>query len=474
MEPPHHIPYGIAMLAAVLDRSGYEVTVMDNNAFRLDIPLIAETLKDEAKKWGNYDLFGFGGLITTFEWQQKAIKALRASFPNIPIVMGGGCFSSMPEQMFYWIPEISVGVYGEGEETIIDLVKHYDTKERRFFALREVKGIYYTNDQFTEQANKPKKVWKTQDRPLIEDLDTLPYPAWNMIPVEEYFKWSPIPLSPDALSCKRRIDVISERGCPNNCTFCFHNGMGQHRVRFNSVKYVVEMIRKLRIRYAVDFISFLDENMLCNRERTMDLCNALEDAGLTDVIKWGCLGTVRDVDNILLAKMRRAGCTYISYGAESMNQQILNSMRKGITPEMIDKALHETAEAQINPIMTFILGYPGETVDSILDSVRFWAKYNIQCDPFLIQPYPSTDLFKEYEGKIAYDYEGDLQAWVKKLGDATEFTVNLSNFSTPELLGLKELAKEHNIRELEKFKKAYGNTYGNIVLLGGAQHGKRT
>ncbi len=448
------------MLAAVLDREGYEVAIGDSNALRSPEEQVIEDIKDEVKKYGEYDFYGFGGLITTYTWQKNMIKRIKKEFPDVPILVGGGCFSSIPNEMLKWIPEISVGAFGEGEETIIDLVKHYDKEAKQFMNLQEVKGIYYNEDKATTGSNpigRKKKVYRTQPRPLIEDLDTLPYPAWEMLPLEEYFRWSPIPLSPEAMRCFRRIDVISERGCPNNCSFCYHwLSDKEHPVRFNSPKYVVEMLKKLRIKYAIDFISFLDENMLCNESRVREFCELMENDGLNEVIKWGCLGDVRHANLDFLKILRRAGCTYISYGGESANQRMLDAMKKGTTVKQNQKAIQYTAQANINPVMTFIFGYPGETIESIIDTTKFWSDNGITCDAFLIQPYPGTELYNQVKSKILEQYNGNLEEWVSKLADATEFNINLSDFTTPELLGLKELARQRNIKELERFAQLQG------------------
>jgi len=216
------------------------------------------------------------------------------------------------------------------------------------------------------------------------------------------------------------------------------------------------MIEYARKKYAIDFVSFLDENFLANKKRALEICDLLEERDLVDVIKWGCLGGPQTVDAELLGRLKECGCTYISFGFESADPRRLKEIRKPHTVEHMERALNLTLKAGINPIATFMIGYPNEDLQSIYRTTKFWVKHGIQCVPFFITPYPATELFEKYKEKILAQYDGDYEKFVLALGDATKFTVNLTKFSDPEILGLRDLMVAHDLKRIREFAKSKG------------------
>ncbi|MBW2671907.1 MAG: B12-binding domain-containing radical SAM protein [Deltaproteobacteria bacterium] len=483
-EPPKHIPYGLAILAALADSTGHEVGILDVNAFRLNRELIRRDLKAEAAD-KPLDLIGVSGLVTTYGFQKEIIPWLRRDHPGAVIVAGGGCASSIPGEMLEWIPELDMVCIGEGEKTFMEILDHLEDRD-----FSKVKGIWYREDledwprPSKKHARKVEKkakemvaarrrgevgVVKNPIRPLMseEELDQLPYPAWELLPMEEvYFKNSPLALSAEALAAKRRIDLISERGCPYSCTFCFHNYMGGDRlpdgsrlkplVRYQSARYAVGLIKYARIKMGIDFVSILDENFLANRKRALEFCDLMEEEELVGVVKWGCLGGPQTVDPELLARLREAGCTYISFGFESADPRRLKEIKKPHTVEQMSNALRWTIKSGINPITTFMVGYPEEDLVSIYETARFWVKNGIECVPFFITPYPGTELFKKHREAILRQHGGDMERFVLALGDATKLVANLTRFSDPEILGLRDLMVSHDLERIRRFAAKRG------------------
>jgi len=451
---PKHIPYGLAILAALADEAGIDVGILDVNAFRLNREQVRRDLKAEAED-SPIDMVGLSGLVTTYAWQKDIIPWIRKDLPDTLIVAGGGCASSIPRKMLKWNPELDMVCIGEGERTFMEILDHL--KNRNF---SDVKGIMYREDG---------EIIENPLRPLMKqkELNQLPYPAWNLLPMEEiYFRNSPLALSPEALVCRRRIDIISERGCPMQCTFCTHNFMGgdllpngrrlKPFVRWQSAEYVVEMIKYARLKMAIDFVSFLDENFLANKKRAYKICDLLEQEDLIGVVQWGCLGHANMADPELLTRLKRCGCTYVSYGFESADQRMLDSINKKQTPDRMQKALRTTIKTGLNPITTFMIGYEEEDLQSIYNTVKFWVQNGIQCIPFFMTPYPGTKIFKDNREKILEQYDGDYEKFVQVLGDATQYVVNLTKFSDPELLGLRDLMVMHDLKRIRKYAKARG------------------
>lgn len=493
LEGAKHVPYGLAQLAAVADSKGAQVAVIDVNATLAEMDVIRDELKSEVKDYGPWDIIAMGSLVTTYGWQKEAAKALKKEFPLSMILAGGGCASSLQEEMLQWVPSLDVLCIGEGEKTLEELLALAQRKELMSpSALKEVEGIMYRKDLkkwIQGSAKTPAKrkklvnrlikkrvgdpqIQKTPWRPLMseDELNMLPYPAWMMFPlnpsseygriVPGYFANSALALSREALVCKRRLDIIGERGCPRKCPFCSHNLMGgdllpdgsqlKPLVRWQSVEYQVEMIEWMLIHFKLDFISIMDENFTANRKRVYDFLDLLEDKDLVGTFWWGCLGRAKKPDEALLSRMRDDGCTYISYGYESSNQGMLNYLEKENTVNDQLRTLQATIGAQINPITTYIVGMPSETMQSLYDSARFWVKNGIQCNPFFYTPYPYTRAYWDNEEKILEQYDGDKEAFVLALGDATKFVVNLTKFTDAELIGLRHLMATHDLDRLRK------------------------
>lgn len=456
-EPAKHIPYGLSILAALTDELGHQVAFIDLNAERVGVDGLRQTLKLD-----RFDVVAIGGLITQYKYIKEILPVIKEKQPQALIVAGGGFFTSMPKWMMKHLP-IDVGVIGEGEKTWVEVLDHVD--DQRW---KRVKGIIYRKRSGKIIRNPPRLLMTEKE------LDELPYPAWDLLPLNVYFANSKLPLSVEAMTCNRRLDVISERGCPFECIFCTHLGMSQRdinriyrcnrkgpAIRFQSPEYVVEMIKYMRLKYQVDFISFLDENLTSRPKRCFELCDLLEEEDLVGLIKFGCLGHVATVSYQLLQRLRDVGFTYISYGGESADQRMLDSIKKRQTPEQMQAALDATVKAEMNPIMTFMCMYPDEDIDSILATVNFWIRNQAHIEPFFITPYPATELYEKYKNVILKQYDGDMDAFLLELDDATKLVANLSkNFNDVEALGLRQLMIQHDVKRIKRFADLKGLKYG--------------
>ena len=453
-QPPMHPPYGIALLAAIADQEGYEVVVLDVNAFRLHHEVVRSELRSEKP----IDIIGIGGFIPSYRWIKFILPFLRRDFPDSLFVVGGGAMTALQEDMMKWCPEIDVGVIGEGEKTFLELLRHV---EKGVPDLRQIKGILYREDG---------EIVRTPPRPLMteEELDELPYPKFDLLPLEEvYWKYSSIAFSPEALQSKRRLPILSSRGCPMACKFCSDTLAGCSRtnydpskgakVRFHSAKYVVEMMKWMRMRYAVDFINFLDECFTANRKRVYELCDLIIEEGLNEVIKWGCTAHPIHVDPELLSVLKEAGCTYLDLGFESGDDRVLREMRKGSTVERNRRVLKWCIRAGINPITNFIWGFPSDDLQSIYNTVKFWRDNGIICQPFWLAPYPKTQYFEEHRERILEQYDGDLEKFVMALeADTDTMVVNLTKFDDPTIIGLRELAIRHDLKRIKRYAEKMG------------------
>jgi anaerobic magnesium-protoporphyrin IX monomethyl ester cyclase len=355
----------------------------------------------------------------------------------------------------------------------------------------------------------------TKPRALISNLDEIPYPAYDLMETDIYFKYSSLPLSVESFNSKRRASTVWERGCPRGCTFCSHNGMSrgdlqniygsgnrsegeklvrvvdkendifQLPARWPSPKYAVENVKLLKEKFNVDFISILDENMTSNLKWTREFCQLYVDEGLDKTIKWGTLGDAPSVavQPDIVKVLRDAGCVYISFGFESASDKVLNQdIKKGQLRIHLQKTVNTVKDANLTPLTTFMIGNPHENIDDLMETVDFWIQNDAEVDPFICTPYVGSPLYYDYKDYILQQYDERLkliaegkyqvpnelvQKWklealdkfMQECGDATQYTATVSQYFTiPELFAIKQFMYKHDTRRLlrmahEKYEK---------------------
>jgi radical SAM superfamily enzyme YgiQ (UPF0313 family) len=446
---PKHIPYGLGILAAVAENLGHQVAFLDLNALRITGDTVKEALAED-----RFDVVGIGGLSSQYKFIKPLLGLIKAQQPQALLVAGGGFLTSMPEEMMALCPEIDVAVVGEGEATLPELLERLPDRD-----WARVDGVIYRRPDGAPVRTRP--------RTLIANMDDIPYPAYDLIPLETYFENSALMFSPESAAATRRLDILTERGCPRMCTFCEHGGMSKYDLervyeggdftdepiyRFNSPEYTVELVRELRFRHGVDFVSILDENMTSYRRRVFELCDAWERAGLAGLVRFGCLGDVGGVTLDMLRRLREVGCAYISYGGESASNMILKAVKKNTTVEQMQRALDWTVQAGIRGVMTFMMGYPDETPQTMWETMDFWRRNGMIVKPFLITPYPGTELYVRHRRRILEQWGGSLERFLLSLDDATDISANISrHFNDVELLGLQQIMYTQDFDRLRRF-----------------------
>jgi len=477
---PQDIPVGLAMIASITKQEGHQIAFLDLNANRVPLQVAANEIMID-----DYDIIGIGGLSSQYKEIKQILPICRQIHPDALIVAGGGFVTYMPDKMLKLRPEIDIIAIGEAEETWADFLR-----EGPHGDFSKVKGIAF--------RDKNGKIIFTEPRPLIKDMDTLPYPAYELLDLDKYSENYQFCLSEEMLTTKRKIHMITERGCPRQCTFCTHNGMsrwdqivsiGKEKVRelddefgfqqiarFNSPKFVVKHLKFLTEQYNLGYVFIADENLTSNRKRTIELCNLMIKEGLPNKVKWGTAGDAASVDDDVIALMKKAGCTFISYGGESASDKVLKyDIQKGTTRKNNQDAVDIMKRQGMEPIMTFMLGNPHEDVNDILETTDFFVKNNLSCDPFICTPYPGTKLYLDYEQQILEQFderlaevknlpkgsidedliaqwkERALDNFLSSLDDADVLSAHVSQvFNHHDLLGLKALMFAHDMPKILK------------------------
>jgi radical SAM superfamily enzyme YgiQ (UPF0313 family) len=401
---PRNFPLGLGYIASILLKEGHKVDVLDINAERLSKEKVIGRI-------GDYDIFGIGGLVTTYNYVSWLIPEIKKMYGG-KIIIGGG-LSVINDLMFKIGADIIVNK--EGELTIVDVLNNLDN-------LNSVEGIHY--------RDKNNKIVKNEERELIQNLDEIPFPAWHLFPIENYIR-TPI-LSSGTL---RKMNILFGRGCPYNCKFCWHNFGRTTRLR--SVNNVIEEIKTLIKKYKIEYFAFTDETFTVNKERVLEFCEKVRELK----IKWGCSSRVNLIFEDMVRSMKKSGCNHIEFGIESGSQCMLNNMNKGTTTEQGIRAIKITQKAGIRTHATFIIGTPGETPESIWETVKFCneAKLKHRVELFFMTAFPETELWNYAIKKGVIKNE---EEFIRKLGDVKDFTMNLTDIDDKKLIELKNEAEK--------------------------------
>jgi anaerobic magnesium-protoporphyrin IX monomethyl ester cyclase len=504
---PNHFPFWAGILAAIVEQKGGQVAILDLNALRVkydgkQVPshIIAEEISSE--KW---DMIGIGGLTTTYSRIKQISPLVRKCAPDSLYIGGGGWSSYNPTEIFELVPELDQIVIGEGEETFGEL---YDEMDKGGKDFEKIKGLCIRDKDLGYKFTAP--------RALIADLNTVPYPAYDLMETEIYFKFSSLPLSADSFNSKRRSSTVWERGCPRGCTFCSHNGMSridlqniygegdrkegeklvrvsdkendtfQLPARWPTPEYAVNNVKLLKEKFDIDFVSILDENMTSNLKWTKEFCDLYVKEGLDKIVKWGTLGDAPSVavKPEIIEIMRDSGCAYISFGFESASDKVLNEdIGKGQYRFHLQKTIDTLKAAKMTPITTFMIGNMHENINDLMETVDFWIQNGATIDPFICTPYVGSPIFydnkdfllQQYDTKLKLVAEGKgkvdekilhdwklsaLDKFMTECGDATQYTATVSQYFTlPELFVIKEfMYKQDTTRLLQMAHRKYDET----------------
>lgn len=337
-------PLGILYIAAVLDQAGEEVAAIDAAAERLDIAATVRRV-EEFKP----DLVGIGSVTVSFETAVKLGRLIKEAMPKVPIILGSYHVTLVPEEAMAH-PQFDVGVLGEGEHTMLELVEHY--KGRR--SLDDIAGICFRKPNGQLHFTTPRKKFK--------DLDSLPFPARHLLPPNIY---RPIPVDEHAFP---KFSMVTSRGCPHACAFCQKARSGY---RSHSPEYIVDEMEHLVRDFGVRDLAFVDSLFCANKRRVHRICDEIIRRGLHKKLSWTCSSRVEVVDKPLLQHMKDAGCWRTRFGVESGNDRVLDFISKGITKEKIRRAITAAHEVGLRPKAFFMVGHMPDTRETILETIEF-------------------------------------------------------------------------------------------------------
>ena len=411
-QPYQHTPFpplGLGYLAAVLEKNQYDVDVIDCQASNLSY----DNFKRELSK-RKPNIVGITSTTRLYNSALQIARITKEVCPDCLTVLGGSHATFWDEEALNECPQLDMIVRKEGETTFLELLQR----------LEAGKSIH---DLLGTTVRKDGKIIKNTDRPYIEDLDILPFPARHLWPLEELRKVEDV------------FYLTTTRGCIYWCEFCAAVRMFGRRYRMRSIKNVVDEIEYLHKTYCATQFTFCDDAFTVDKARTEELCDEIKKRGLK--IKWNCGTRVDMVTKELLITMRDAGCVSVWFGVESGSQHVLDEMQKGISTEQTIKAVGWVRELGLTPAPNVLLGFPGETKESALKTIKFTQKISPDDMAYynIATPLPGTPLYDRVKEN----------GWLK-ITDFDKYDCKTPVFETP-MLSTKDLE--------ELYAKAFRSFY---------------
>jgi radical SAM superfamily enzyme YgiQ (UPF0313 family) len=402
-----HAPFislGLLYLAAVLRKNGYEVDVIDCQALGY---WYDDVEKELAKRKPN--VVGITSTTLTYKPALRIAKIAKRVCPEAKTILGGCHVTFWDFEALRECPHADIIVRKEGEITLLEVMKCFDRGD----SLRNVLGITYRDKG---------EIIRNPDRPYIGNLDKLPFPAHDLLPIERLRKAGTL-----------IFPVITSRGCIFWCDFCTAVRMFGRKYRTRSPKNIADELELLEEEFSAEEVAFCDDLFTLDQTRVLKLCREIKERNLK--LRWTCGTRVDMVTKDLLRTMKEAGCTGVWFGVESGSQRLLNDMHKGISVDQTIKAFKWAREVGLRTLAQVIIGFPGEDRETAWETIRLVEKISPDEVGFynVATPFPGTPLYDQVVEN----------GWLR-VTDFEKYDTTKPIFETP-LLSMKEIEK---IREL--------------------------
>ena len=302
----------------------------------------------------------------------RLVKLIKSSSKSTYIVVGGPHVSALPMEILKECPSIDFSVIGEGEVTFLELVDAIRSGEKYF---HHIKGLCFSDNG---------EIIQTMARPLIEDVESLPFPAWDLIKVDKYSVFS--------IKGGNTFALLSSRGCPNHCIFCDSHTIFGRKFRARSAQSIFSEIEFLHQKYGMTKFDFVDDMITLKKERVLELCRLIKESGIS--FRWMANARVNTLDREMLIKMKESGCIRIDVGVESGDPAVRKIARKGTTNEQIIN-VHRWAKEIGIQIGAFVMaGNLGETMESVKMTAGLLKDIGEDVMISIACPFPGTELYR--------------------------------------------------------------------------------
>ena len=415
------IPHaGLAYLAAILEKQGHEIALQDMRLYAQDRDLFKK-IKDFKP-----DLIGISTASFGYKLAYVIINKIKERF-DVPLAVGGS-YTSVVFSKILKDTKADYVVYGEGEQTFLDIAN----KEQ----LKKIKGLIWRDNG---------KIVTNPPAPPNQNLDNLPYPKYELFELNKMLE--------------KRIPIVSSRGCPNRCTFCSIQLVFGRPFRVRSPENVLNEIKYWH-RKGYGTFEFSDDNFSHDMQRAERICDKIIESGMEIKLLFGNGLRADRVNEKLLRKLKRAGTTFIAYGLETSNPHSLKLLKKDLDVKKLEEAVKVTRKLGISTQVNFIIGCPGQTFETFMQDVKYAGRLDVdQVRFYNLAPYPGTEMFE----------------WIKKNGKflhpPEEFLNSLDYWGEEPVFETPEFTREERIRAyrigqekiMELFlKRHFGNFLGSV------------
>ncbi|MCR4315148.1 MAG: radical SAM protein [Planctomycetes bacterium] len=466
---PNNAPLGLGLLAGKVREYGADPQIVDLNAYRIKDEEAArrgldggrhltqreaeELIEAYFDKFGEPTLVCLSGLITTLRWQERIARYVRMTRPEVFLVAGGGLATEFRSGLFKWMPELDAVAHSEGDDVIIKICMDALAIDRKGFESAKFSGAldpYYKDfvdgrHRFLYDGARPRS------------LDDMPRPAWDILETDprgfriyDMYLRNPVwggnanNSSAAPFTMEKSANTVSSRGCPFDCHFCYRGAQGERQYGVRSPEDLASEFMWYHKNWGVDFVGLVDDNFMVSPKRIADLPAVLGPLTRETGIRWGTHGRLDEAADIRpdsksgavvknkihrVELMLEAGCVYIGFGAESAHPVVLKNMGKGgfiLTngtttidgfdfPLTMVEGVKECKRVGIHGNCTWIMAYPGETLDQLKTSVAFirWqeelytqgltkgtreyeiAMMSVNKKMFVATAYPGTEMFAD-------------------------------------------------------------------------------
>ena len=356
-------PLGLGWMAAVLEQEGHRVRILDAHADRV----LVEQVPLWVRQHGPFDLVGVSATTPLIASALQIARLLKAEWPETRIVLGGVHATVLPEEVLA-DQAVDLVVRGEGENTLREIAAGN--------SLEAIDGISYRLDG---------QIVHNPDRELIRDLDSLPFPAYHLLPMDKY--------RPAAGAAKRTpaTSVLATRGCPGRCTFCYR--LFGSRLRCRSGRHVADEVEMLQDRYGIREICFYDDTFTAVRHEVKAFCREIDRRNLD--LTWSCFSRVDTFHEEVFRTMKHSGCHQVMFGVETCSRPILDRINKRTDPEMVEGVIRNAQKIGMEVRAAFMLGSPGETEATMEENIRFAIRLQPDLALFNVTtPFPGTEMFE--------------------------------------------------------------------------------
>ena len=426
------LPIGLAYILTAVKNEGIAFDLFDMDIQSLQPEDISGFIKGK-----DYDVVAMGTIISGYGKVKTLARLVRQELPEAKIIAGNTVASARPELLLS-NSEVDIAVLGEGDITIVDLLKAIQSKNE----LNKVNGIAF------KESNG--KIAFTKQRAVIEDVDSLPFIDWEIFDLPAYFEYRENVANASLFAKSgdiRPMILNTARGCIYKCTFCYH-AFQNEKYRWRSAKNIVDEIKQFKEKYDTNHVSFFDELSFFNKKQVVEFVEEFEKADLD--IWWyavvrGDMFTEDDHD--LLVRMKNIKCESLAYSIESASDKILKLMDKRMDMNQFATQKRALDKAGINSACSAVFGMPLETRETIWETINFCLELGIYPSSGFLLPLPGT---KMYDHALEHRYITDEDDFLTQIGDRHDLHLNMTELSSEELIGevekgLRKIADRYNL-----------------------------